>query len=1711
MKKLLVLLTLLLLPITASAAGLNLIQGGTGWNTSTAGDLLVGTSSSLRYTRLPIGSEGSCLGVTSGVLGYKACGSGSGGNPFNQWLDSTSSPTFLGVTSTATSTLSRLIVDSGYSPGTAQYNLQVGGSGAFSGSLFVGDYFSVTRDSLFSGNINVSGTSTLATTTFSFFDGQVNNGMFGYNIPVGSFAHSYFPNSRTVLTDISSFKDVAFIWNTRPSTPPTLAFGSYDSNMIAQMVYDTSTNGLGFIAIQPNGDLSNLNQFKINATTTLISNDLFVNGTSTLAATTMFFDDEKNTGFNINSLNSPLGAMPSISPIMFKNSGVLNVGAWIGGLLVSETEANQTYNYSGNPVIFLMSKDFSSQFSINYNTTTKKVNFNIENIYGYKPVYDFNTEVNVQGTTTAQRFCFNSNPNSCVTSWASGGGNPFNQWLDTTSTPSFTQLTLNGGAGIGYCSGTVTQHQCDGSQNILYSDPNYNTCKNYCQLYSVTTCIADDPDYDVYCASLNPDTTNNCLNVANGGNNTDAQSLHCLYSGDYYSCFENGDTVNCSNVTNMSDCNYFGCDWNDNTGTLLVHGTSTLATTTMTFDSKIGSDTSYMTVEPFDLYGLVPTTPVPMIKFHAGGLPFGEQYGGIADVLIIAQQKTEDINYPGPQIILMPRTFTGDDVPNISYNVSSDDLSMSGAKELKIQMPINVSSTTAKSYIYGGLELWNSLRSNGNNSFATSTFYGSNILGTDNTRIGTYNFGPYNWPSIEFNDSNALLGSSHVGFMRDTLGLYGVEYYPSLMFADPGHNFVSIQYNTTTNKLSFVSAGETTYSFSNNVDINGSATTTGHFQVTNDTVLATTTLSGPLYYNDTRGYPNNLSLLTTHLDEENTNTLLDKSRSTLSCTGGVLTYNLVALNGAGTFNFNGITYPVTVGSASVNLLSGTNAVPVTNFVYFHLVANVPTLTTSATEPTDTHIDVAEFIVGAVSGTNYTVYGYNRNRTEIDSFVNRVISRFEDMGTFYDDGFIPTVYPAGISIFSSAASPSHFYEGIFSMFVDQTLSATSSFTYVDNTGFHTSTNIADLAHYSDGTAMTNNERANVVWGIVATSTTAGGVNPTSPRLYAVLQTKPNSVYNTDATAIEDLYEATNYYPPTPELKEIFTPVVRTIIHKQTNKFIAFSSGNYFKDLRGKITSGGGAATPVDLSGYAKLASENVFTTSNTFLSINASSTSNFLNINAYGGATTTNSIHTPELCLTNDCRTVWPSSTGGTSNWQAMSWGTDLTPTSTSAGIFVNSSSTFNSTLRVNGTLTGVGSISAGTTVSAGTYFGANSSSFLIGSGTVGNSGSHLNSINGSYTGALYARGSSLTAIANNSFSIADIAGNSITEAGSGSHPLIASLAIETPTVNNNSATVTSTASLYIQGAMSATVAEKNYAMWIDDGPSRFDGAVGIGTTTPGTWFGTEKLSVIGDSYLGGNATTTGRFTIGATNPTVNSNFYSAVTSGNNFAGYFNGNTYTSGNSTTTGSMVVGNGTLYPDGYHGIFVSTNETSAGTFGITYGLNASTTNAGSLGFAVGIKGKASATNIGAGAYGVYGEATNDVATFNYGVYGLAQYSANTNYGVYGSASYAGITNYGVYGKATTASTNNIGVYGEASGGTNNYAGYFLGNVKTTGNSTTTGNVVIGDDATAGTKKGCLAIMSGDGSYLYCYASKSSSSALTCGATTCSGSATSTMIIGQ
>lgn len=123
-------------------------------------------------------------------------------------------------------------------------------------------------------------------------------------------------------------------------------------------------------------------------------------------------------------------------------------------------------------------------------------------------------------------------------------------------------------------------------------------------------------------------------------------------------------------------------------------------------------------------------------------------------------------------------------------------------------------------------------------------------------------------------------------------------------------------------------------------------------------------------------------------------------------------------------------------------------------------------------------------------------------------------------------------------------------------------------------------------------------------------------------------------------------------------------------------------------------------------------------------------------------------------------------------------------------------------------------------------------------------------LTGSFTGSTATNGfrqnQTLTGIANT-----DLHGlrtmNTFVEAGTGTHGLIANIAVNTASVTGAGATVTNTASLYVQGAMSATVSGSNYSLWVDDGPVRMDPLV---TFHSGSYH-------LDDAYVGASASSHG--------------------------------------------------------------------------------------------------------------------------------------------------------------------------------------------------------------------------------------------------------------
>lgn len=112
MKKILATILISLGLLTTTYAQSALFQGGTGWATSSKGDLLVGTTSNQRYTRLPIGSTGNVLWVLNGQPAWVATSSlgitGGGGGSGTVTSVSVTTPTGL-TASTSTCTTACVI------------------------------------------------------------------------------------------------------------------------------------------------------------------------------------------------------------------------------------------------------------------------------------------------------------------------------------------------------------------------------------------------------------------------------------------------------------------------------------------------------------------------------------------------------------------------------------------------------------------------------------------------------------------------------------------------------------------------------------------------------------------------------------------------------------------------------------------------------------------------------------------------------------------------------------------------------------------------------------------------------------------------------------------------------------------------------------------------------------------------------------------------------------------------------------------------------------------------------------------------------------------------------------------------------------------------------------------------------------------------------------------------------------------------------------------------------------------------------------------------------------------------------------------------------------------------------------------------------------------------------------------------------------------
>lgn len=138
-----------------------------------------------------------------------------------------------------------------------------------------------------------------------------------------------------------------------------------------------------------------------------------------------------------------------------------------------------------------------------------------------------------------------------------------------------------------------------------------------------------------------------------------------------------------------------------------------------------------------------------------------------------------------------------------------------------------------------------------------------------------------------------------------------------------------------------------------------------------------------------------------------------------------------------------------------------------------------------------------------------------------------------------------------------------------------------------------------------------------------------------------------------------------------------------------------------------------------------------------------------------------------------------------------------------------------------------------------------------------------------------------------------------TEASSGNHPLIATLATKPTTITSGSATVSDTATVYVQGSATSTVVSgKNYSLWVDNigggGMSLIDGsstlALNEGTVGIGSQSSLAKLGINGGLHVGGDS-----------DPGDNNALIDGTISASNLSGTNTGNETTS----TIGTLING--------------------------------------------------------------------------------------------------------------------------------------------------------------------------------------------------------------
>lgn len=267
-------------------------SGGTGWSTSTIGDLLVGTSSTLRYSRLPAGTAGYVLQASStspfrmswvatSTLGFSGGGGGGG--------SSTPSVGAFGLIQFASTTATYFDSNVNLSFSTTSEVLSVGTTGTNAG-LSMGYFGTTGQGAIWNSTLTRSQTNhgLLLTPTITFLNAATSLGLsIGASVKATLSSVGNFGIGTTTPTDLlhvagamrleGAFKDstnatgtvnqgllstgTSTLWST-VSTTTTLSFGNAGTIQFASttagqffststLFWDTTNNRLGIGTTAP--------------------------------------------------------------------------------------------------------------------------------------------------------------------------------------------------------------------------------------------------------------------------------------------------------------------------------------------------------------------------------------------------------------------------------------------------------------------------------------------------------------------------------------------------------------------------------------------------------------------------------------------------------------------------------------------------------------------------------------------------------------------------------------------------------------------------------------------------------------------------------------------------------------------------------------------------------------------------------------------------------------------------------------------------------------------------------------------------------------------------------------------------------------------------------------------------------------------------------------------------------------------------------------------------------------------------------------------------------------------------------------------------------------------------------------------------------------------------------------------------------------------